>query len=162
MPPAGAPVGAVVHEARLITADLADTNVVRETLLSNRIEAVVHLAADSLVGESVADPAKYYANNVISGLSLRKPCLHGVSGPCFPRRRRCAATGQTTDENPIGTQPILGERNGLERAALHETACRIVGIASLFNATGHRAAESTPGDSSDPNRASGCRQAPTL
>jgi len=30
----------------------------------------VHMAADSLVGESVKEPAKYYRNNVLGGLSL--------------------------------------------------------------------------------------------
>lgn len=34
------------------------------------IEAVIHMAAYSLVGESVGDPAKYYRNNVVAGLNL--------------------------------------------------------------------------------------------
>ena len=42
----------------------------RETLSANRIEAVVHMAADSLVGESCEHPAKYYRNNVVNGLIL--------------------------------------------------------------------------------------------
>ena len=35
-----------------------------------RTEAVVHMAADSLVGESVKKLAKYYRNNVVAGLAL--------------------------------------------------------------------------------------------
>jgi UDP-glucose-4-epimerase GalE len=46
-----------------------------QALLANSIEvyrpiAVVHLAASSLVGESVSDPEKYYRNNVEGTLSL--------------------------------------------------------------------------------------------
>jgi UDP-glucose 4-epimerase len=35
-----------------------------------RVEAVIHMAADSMVGESVINPAKYYCNNLTAGLSL--------------------------------------------------------------------------------------------
>ena len=37
---------------------------------SVEVDAVIHLAAHSLVGESVEHPAKYYQNNVMGGLSL--------------------------------------------------------------------------------------------
>jgi UDP-glucose 4-epimerase len=35
-----------------------------------RCDAVIHMAAASLVGESVLNPAKYYASNVTAGLAL--------------------------------------------------------------------------------------------
>lgn len=50
--------------------DLRETERVREILRSESIEAVVHFAAFSLVGESVTDPAKYFENNVGGTLSL--------------------------------------------------------------------------------------------
>ncbi len=61
---------AVVEGAEFVKGDLLDTNFLRDTLKKHRIEAVVHMAADSLVGESVKEPAKYYRNNVLGGLSL--------------------------------------------------------------------------------------------
>jgi UDP-glucose 4-epimerase len=39
-------------------------------VLSDGVEAVLHFAANSLVGESVADPAKYWSNNLGSTISL--------------------------------------------------------------------------------------------
>ena len=39
-------------------------------VLSDGIEAVLHFAAKSLVGESVADPAKYWSNNLGGTISL--------------------------------------------------------------------------------------------
>jgi UDP-glucose 4-epimerase len=62
--------GAVVEGARLFEGDLADGARVREALKAQGTEAVIHMAADSLVGESVGEPAKYYRNNVVAGLSL--------------------------------------------------------------------------------------------
>jgi UDP-glucose 4-epimerase len=61
---------AIVDGAEFVHADLADVDTLRATLESNRIEAVVHMAADSLVGESCVEPAKYYRNNVVNGLIL--------------------------------------------------------------------------------------------
>jgi UDP-glucose 4-epimerase len=62
--------GAVVEGAPFIQADLLDGDLLRDMLRVYRIEAVIHLAADSLVGESVEHPAKYYCNNITAGLSL--------------------------------------------------------------------------------------------
>src|SRR6185437_1507560 len=61
---------AVVAGASFVQADLADNRTLRNALSANQIEAVVHLAADSLVGESCEDPGKYYRNNVVNGLTL--------------------------------------------------------------------------------------------
>src|SRR6185295_4544027 len=56
--------GAVVEGARLFQADLTEGETLRGILMDHQIQAVIHMAADSLVGESVLDPAKYYWNNV--------------------------------------------------------------------------------------------------
>jgi UDP-glucose 4-epimerase len=61
---------AVPAGASFLHLDLADAAALRSALERQRIEAVVHMAADSLVGESVENPAKYYANNVVAGHTL--------------------------------------------------------------------------------------------
>jgi len=55
---------------RLIVGDLHDTDLLRYVLRARNIDAVMHFAASSLVGESVAHPAKYYRNNLVGALSL--------------------------------------------------------------------------------------------
>jgi UDP-glucose 4-epimerase len=60
----------VAPEAKFVEADLLDGEQLRRTLLDGQIEAVIHMAANSLVGESVTEPAKYYRNNVVAGLVL--------------------------------------------------------------------------------------------
>src|SRR5215212_743789 len=62
--------GAVHPDATFVQGDLRDAATLRGALERGQIEAAIHMAADSLVGESVVDPAKYYNNNVVAGLAL--------------------------------------------------------------------------------------------
>jgi UDP-glucose 4-epimerase len=54
----------------LVVGDFGDRSVVREVVRSRGTEAVVHLAASALVGESVTNPALYYRNNLERSLAL--------------------------------------------------------------------------------------------
>jgi UDP-glucose 4-epimerase len=60
---------AVPEQARLVVAGIADDPAVRE-VLADGIEAVLHFAARSLVGESETAPERYFANNVGGTLAL--------------------------------------------------------------------------------------------
>jgi UDP-glucose 4-epimerase len=53
-----------------IEGDLADQKLLNQVMQENEIEGVIHLAADSLVGESMENPAKYYRNNFANGINL--------------------------------------------------------------------------------------------
>jgi len=59
-----------VRNDSLVIADLADAEILKETLRSHSVDSVMHFAADSLVGESVQDPKKYFNNNVRNSLQL--------------------------------------------------------------------------------------------
>ena len=56
--------------ADFVRGELTDAENLRRAMRGQGTEAVIHMAAHSLVGESVTDPAKYYRNNVTAGLSL--------------------------------------------------------------------------------------------
>ena len=62
--------GPAVSGARLVRGDICDRELLGELLAREKIEAVLHFAASSLVGESVRFPSEYYNNNVVKGLSL--------------------------------------------------------------------------------------------
>jgi UDP-glucose 4-epimerase len=62
--------GAVVDGADFVEGDLLEADKLRQTLKDKRTDAVIHMAASSLVGESVENPSKYYHNNVVAGLVL--------------------------------------------------------------------------------------------
>ncbi|MDM5231770.1 UDP-glucose 4-epimerase GalE [Lysinibacillus pakistanensis] len=63
---------AVDAKAIFIQGDLGDSTIVQRIFDTYKIEAVIHFAAFSLVGESVIDPMKYYENNVAATLNLLK------------------------------------------------------------------------------------------
>jgi UDP-glucose 4-epimerase len=54
----------------LVVGDIADRAALARVFAEHDIKAVMHFAASSLVGESVADPRKYYLNNLAGTLSL--------------------------------------------------------------------------------------------
>jgi UDP-glucose 4-epimerase len=60
----------VHRNAHFINGDLLQKEFLTGILRESRTDAVVHMAAYSLVGESVAQPGKYYRNNLLGSLSL--------------------------------------------------------------------------------------------
>ena len=61
---------AVPAGAGFFEGDLRDRTRLAEVMSAVRPDAVVHLAAEALVGESVTDPAKFFEVNVTGGLNL--------------------------------------------------------------------------------------------
>ena len=61
---------AATPPGRLIEGDLMDRSQLAAVFREKKIDAVMHFAAFAYVGESVADPAKYYQNNIVGTLSL--------------------------------------------------------------------------------------------
>ena len=61
---------AVDPRAEFIEGDLADREATADALARLRPEAVMHFAANALVGESMENPSKYFRNNIANGLNL--------------------------------------------------------------------------------------------
>ena len=61
---------AVDPRAFFVEGDLAQRDFVAECLASFQPEAVLHFAANALVGESMQDPSKYFRNNVSNAIHL--------------------------------------------------------------------------------------------
>jgi UDP-glucose 4-epimerase len=66
---------AVDSRAIFIKGDLGNESDLEAIFSKYQIKAVMHFAANSLVGESVLDPLKYYQNNVASTLVLLRVML---------------------------------------------------------------------------------------
>ncbi|MHB0912001.1 MAG: UDP-glucose 4-epimerase GalE [Armatimonadota bacterium] len=68
----------------VVRGDLLDAKKLAETFDGYKIDAVVHFAAYASVGDSVADPAKYFNNNMLGGLNLLDAMRsHGVKNIIF-------------------------------------------------------------------------------
>jgi UDP-glucose 4-epimerase len=61
---------AIDRRARFVQGDLADKPALSDLMRTDRPEAVMHFAANALVGESMQNPYKYFYNNVSCGLNL--------------------------------------------------------------------------------------------
>lgn len=59
-----------VQWGEFIKADLLEPASLEDALTGRRFDAVMHFCARSLVGESVGEPYRYYANNVAGTLNL--------------------------------------------------------------------------------------------
>src|SRR3989344_1432714 len=88
-----------VGDTELVMGDLADRTALDKVFKKNKFDAVIHFAASIEVEESVADPAKYYQNNVVNGLNLLDAMAqNGVSKIVFSSS---AAVYGEPDKTPI-------------------------------------------------------------
>jgi len=99
---------AVDPRAHFIEGDLADRSAIEAALSNSQPEAVMHFAASALVSESMAQPSKYFRNNIANGLNLLDAMVAaGVNKIVFSST--CAIFGrperQPMDEN-LPTGPI--------------------------------------------------------
>ncbi len=61
---------AIDSRAHFTEGDLQDRQLIEKTLSKQKPDAVMHFAANALVGESMQNPSKYFRNNVANGLNL--------------------------------------------------------------------------------------------
>jgi UDP-arabinose 4-epimerase len=132
-----------VRWGELVVGDLKDPEAIAAVIAEHRPEAVIHFAAYAYVGESVTDPAKYYANNVVGTLNLLEAMrAQGVDRIVFSST--CATYGvpesvpirETTPQNPIN--PYGASKLMIERVLKdydHAYALRSVAL-RYFNASG--------------------------
>jgi UDP-glucose-4-epimerase GalE len=134
---------AAVGDAPLVIGDIADTELVRRTLADESVDAVIHLAADKSVEDSLRRPGTYFHNNVSKSLAL----LSAVTDAGIDRfvfSSTCAVYGipatlpvseevPTAPETPYGESKLMVERilHWMERAhGLRSVSLR------YFNAAG--------------------------
>jgi UDP-glucose 4-epimerase len=66
----------MVPQGRFIQGDLGDEQLLDRIFSENSIDAVMHFAAFSLVGQSVQIPLPYYQNNIAETIALLKQMIH--------------------------------------------------------------------------------------
>jgi UDP-glucose 4-epimerase len=134
---------AVAEGATFIQGTLHDKRTLECAIEKYRVEAVIHMAADALVGESFQNPVKYYANNLAGSMALLEAMREtGLSRLVFSST--CAVYGESERQPIDELQPTLpinpyGETKlAVERACYwHEQAYGLRYVAlRYFNAAG--------------------------
>src|SRR5262245_56127457 len=111
---------AVDKRARFVHGDLGDEPRLAQALRELQPAAVLHFAANALVGEAMADPGKYFQNNVANGLRLLDAAV-AVGVKKFVFSSTCAVYGvpsrmPITEElaphpvNPYGESKLMFEK----------------------------------------------------
>lgn len=126
-----------------IKGDLRDYEQIASVFKEHHIEGVVHFAASSLVGQSMADPEAYYVNNLTGTLNLLRAMREGgVSKIVFSSSASVYGEPETI---PIGEDAkkdqtsVYGEtKHWIEK--MLDSYCRSYGFGAIalryFNAAG--------------------------
>jgi len=70
---------AILPEAELVQADICDIKALGNVFGRCKIDAVMHMAAETVVEYSMSDPKRYFQNNVVGGINLLDTMIkHGV------------------------------------------------------------------------------------
>lgn len=140
---------AVIEGPRLVVGQIGDRGHLEHVLREDRIDAVLHCAAKSLVAESMADPGLYYRNNVAGGVALLEAMkAAGVTRLVFsstaavygePRRVPIAEADRTEPINPYGATKLAFEGAMRWFAAAHgfrAISLRYFNVAGATDANG--------------------------
>ena len=134
---------AVAPGVEFVHGNVGDRRVLDRLFAGRRIDALMHLAAFALVAESVADPAKYRANNVTAGrVLLDASVAAGVRRVIFSSS--CTIYGHRgaepiSEDTPAAPMNPYGETK-VEFEGMLAACARSHGVASVslryFNAAG--------------------------
>lgn len=132
-----------VTRGKFFEGDIASTKTLDDIFAAHPIDAVMHFAAYTDVGESMVDPIKYYLNNVTNTLNLLnamqrhaiKTFIFSSSAAIFgmPQDEQITENHPTHPINPYGATKLMVERilSDFDRAYGLRSCCL-----RYFNAAG--------------------------
>eukprot|EP00759_Apiculatamorpha_spiralis_P039350 PhF_6_TR38154/c0_g1_i1/m.56998/K01784/galE, GALE; UDP-glucose 4-epimerase len=110
---------AVAPEIPFEEGDIRDPAFLTKVFTTHKPDAVIHMCASIVVPESVADPLKYYDNNVVGAVRLLQAMKdHGCKHIVFsstaalfgnPERSPIEPDDRTQPESPYGTTKLVTE-----------------------------------------------------
>ena len=134
---------AINPAAKFYQGDIRDAKILDKIFTENKIEAVIHFAANSLVGESVEKPLKYFNNNVYGmQILLESMVRNGVDKIVFsstaatygePEKIPIEENDKTEPTNPYGESKLIMEK--MMKWVSRANGVRFVSL-RYFNAAG--------------------------
>jgi len=130
-------------DAAVVESSILDGELVRRLLREHGVRGIIHIAAKKQVGESVADPQKYYRENVVGTIGLLEAAVDvGVESFVFsssaatygmPDLEIVTEDAPTAPMSPYGTSKLIGEWAARDVAAA--TGLRVISL-RYFNVAG--------------------------
>ncbi|MFO7735211.1 MAG: UDP-glucose 4-epimerase GalE [bacterium] len=127
-----------------VKKDLEDFDSVDRLFAEKNFDAVIHLAAATVVPESVENPLKYYMNNTVNTAYLIKMCLkYSVKRFVFsstaavygePEEKEVSEKSELSPVNPYGMSKLMSERMIKDAGKAHSDFSYI--ILRYFNVAG--------------------------
>lgn len=117
---------AVPEEVQLVEGDIHDVAFLKHIMAQFEIDAVIHFAASSLVGESMENPSKYYFNNVEGSLHLLE-AMKGAGVDYIVFSSTAAVYGEP-EGVPIKEDSCLNPTNVYGRTKLMIEKCWLIMI----------------------------------
>lgn len=134
---------AIDSRAKFYEGDIRDKEFLDKVFDNEDVEAVIHFAANSLVGESMTDPLKYYDNNLYGTMVLLDSMLdHNIDKIVFsstaatygePEKVPIEETDRTEPTNTYGETKLAMEK--MMKWTANATPLRYVSL-RYFNACG--------------------------
>lgn len=113
-------IGAVHPKAKFYKGDIRDASILDKIFTENKIESIVHFAANSLVGESMEKPLLYFNNNVYGmQILLESMVKHNIKNIVFsstaavygePKRVPILEDDETNPANTYGETKLTMEK----------------------------------------------------
>jgi UDP-glucose 4-epimerase len=146
---------AVDKRATLVVADIANVELVKDTIRSRRVNAIIHFAGSIVVPDSVADPLGYYLNNTVKSRGLIAAAVEtGVQNFIFsstaavygnPLENPVSESAAPAPMSPYGSSKLMTEIMLSDASRAHDF--RFVAL-RYFNVAGAdpmgRSGQSTP------------------
>jgi len=146
----------IPQEAKYIIGDIKDHTLVKNIIIDYKIDTVIHLAASTLVKESISDPYKYYNNNTLNSIKLIDLCgrlkiknfIFSSTAACYGSKHKGKVSENFAlyPESPYGNSKLAAELALLDLSKIYKFH---YGIFRYFNVAG-----------SDPECRSGSVQKP--
>ena len=130
-------------DAAVVEGSILDDELVRRTIADHKVRGIIHIAAKKQVGESVADPVKYYRENVVGTIGLLHAAVDtGLESFVFsssaatygmPDLDIVTEDAPTQPMSPYGTSKLIGEWAARDISAA--TGLRVISL-RYFNVAG--------------------------
>ncbi|MBX3530497.1 MAG: UDP-glucose 4-epimerase GalE [Rhizobiaceae bacterium] len=133
---------AVPAEAELVVGDIADAQLVEQTIRRRRVDSIIHFAGSVVVPDSMSDPLGYYLNNTVKSRALMESAVRtGLRHFIFSSTAAVYGTpavvpvpesAPTLPESPYGTSKLMTEAMLRDASVAHDfryTALRYFNVA---------------------------------